>query len=239
MRHPLSLAALLVAVCLTSMVRADGLMYRLPEDGASAQFNLEFTAGPTGIEKKGTGEIRISSVGETVFNNEKCRWLEFRFTLKMEQQDQERLMIAKLLIPEKHLGKGQSPGENVVRGWFKQGTGEVQELNDLKQLHNGPLLAFLSGPFKDAKELEKIEVDGILGKLACAGQTGRNDAAQDNVMATSEFENRLHEKAPFGLVTSNIKIEVRKNGQLQEIVNISLKLTDVGTTALSELPDRK
>jgi hypothetical protein len=48
MRLPISLAALLVAASFTSSVRADGLLYQLPEDGTSAQFDLEYSGGPTG-----------------------------------------------------------------------------------------------------------------------------------------------------------------------------------------------
>ena len=55
----------------------------------------------------------------------------------------------------------------------------------------------------------------------------------------SSYENRLNQKAPFGLVTSFWKIEVRKNAALVEEATIKLTLTDTGSTAVSELPDKK
>jgi hypothetical protein len=238
MRLTLSMATLFVAANLASAVRADGLLYRLPKDGTSAQFDLEFTVGPTGTERKGMGTLAMSSVGETTVNDEKCRWIEFKFTFKrMGQQDPMRMKLVKVLIPEKHLEKGRSPGENMVRGWFKEGDGNVQELRDLKHLNLGPLPLFLSGPLQVAQELVQIEIDSVLGKLDCVGQSGRNKAVQGENASHAEFENRLHEKAPFGVVTSRIRIEVRCDGHLNHVVNVSLKLAKVGSTPRSELPD--
>src|SRR5579872_1844498 len=207
MRRFASLAATYLAavvVAASSSARADGLFYKLPEDGTSARFDLDLSGGPTGTEMKSTGTLTMSSVGRVTENDEKCRWIEFKLVLK-NQQDQERTIISKVLIPEKHLAKGKSPADHLVRGWLKREMGEVQELNDLKNPNAGPLPAFLSGPLKDAKDLEAIEIDSILGKLACAGQTGRNESEQGAIMAVAEFENRLHEKAPFGVVASKIR----------------------------------
>jgi hypothetical protein len=230
-------AAFLTATAVTQTARADGLIYQLPDDGAQVRFDTEITTSVGGQDVGSKGSVTISSVGAVLVDNEKCRWIE----MKMISNDdgQEHLVIAKALIPEKHLGKGKSPGEHMIRGWVKDGDNEPQEINDLKAPQALPLRVFLAGPPKDSGELDKVEIDGKLGKLACAGVTGENEFETDDSTVAIRFENRLHEKAPFGLVNGNWKFEVKNNGQVAIAGTFKLTLVDTSTTALSDLPDRK
>ena len=52
----------------------------------------------------------------------------------------------------------------------------------------------------------------------------------------ADLETRLHGKAPFGVVTSNINLKISGQGPQQDIT-MTLKLADVGKNAKSELPD--
>jgi hypothetical protein len=52
------------------------------------------------------------------------------------------------------------------------------------------------------------------------------------------MENRLNEKAPFGVVSAVWKFERKQNGQAMGTGTSKLTLADINTTALSELPDR-
>jgi hypothetical protein len=225
----------LVTAAFSQTVSGDGLIYRLPEDGAQVRYDTELTSELGGASSKGS--VTVSSVGAVLVDNENCRWIE----IKMISNDdgQEHLVIAKALIPEKHLGKGKSAGEHMIRGWVKDGDGEPLEIKDLKAPQALPLRAFLAGPPKDPGEVDKVEVDGKLGKLACAGVTGESEFEANDFNVGIRFENRLHEKAPFGLVSGNWKFELKSNGQVALSGTFKLTLVDTSTTALSDLPDRK
>ncbi|MGE5192849.1 MAG: hypothetical protein ACM3U2_10125 [Deltaproteobacteria bacterium] len=231
------LAGLFSFAFLTQAARADGLIYHLPANGSSVRYDTETTGSFNGQERTFKGSLTISSVGETTVDGEKCRWIELRMMTKRD--DQERVAIAKCLIPEKHLGRGKSPGEHVIRGWLKQGDGEPQAFTDLKSAQGGGRLAgYLVGPPQNPGELEKIEIDGPLGKLACPAVTGTRDVEQANGTTSITFENRLHEKSPFGVVSAVWKFERKMNGQVTGMGTTKMTLADTSTTALSELPDR-
>jgi len=51
------------------------------------------------------------------------------------------------------------------------------------------------------------------------------------------MENRLNEKAPFGVVSAVWKFENKRDGQVRSGTS-KLTQADINTTALSELPDR-
>jgi hypothetical protein len=235
----LRLASVLSFVFMTAVARADGLIYQLPANGASVRYDTETTGSFNGQERTFKGSVTISSVGETTVDGEKCRWIEIRMMNKPD--DQERVAIAKCLIPEKDLGRGKAPGEHVIRGWFKQGDGEPQAFTDFKSVQGGGRrgpAGYLVGPPQNPGELEKIEIETPLGKLACPAVTGTQDVEQGNGTTTITFENRLHEKAPFGVVSAVWKFERKMNGQVTTTGTTKMTLADTNTTALSELPDR-
>jgi hypothetical protein len=68
--------------------------------------------------------------------------------------------------------------------------------------------------------------------------TGTRDVEQGNGTTSITFENRLHEKSPFGVVNAVWKFERKMNGQVTGTGTTKLTLADTSTTALSELPDR-
>src|SRR5262245_10829775 len=117
-----------LATALAQPARADGLIYKLPDDGAQVRYDLEIAI--TGQDAKVNGSLSVSSVGKTTENGEDCRWIEFKMILNSEGQD--HVVISKVLVPEKHLGKGKSGVENVIRGWIKDDNGEPFEIKDLK-----------------------------------------------------------------------------------------------------------
>jgi hypothetical protein len=116
----------------------------------------------------------------------------------------------------------------------------VAEIKDLKDPLAAPIAAFLAGPPKNPAELEKIELDDPkLGKISTAGVTGDQEFDGPGGMQVAiNLENRLHEKAPFGLVTANWKFQVKANGQAFVQGTFKLTLAEINTTALTELPDK-
>ena len=230
-----TLTALLTLPAATA--RADGLLYQLPEDGAWVRFDMEVARERGGEQMTIKGSMAMSSVGQTTIEGEKCRWIEVE--MRMKRGEDERTFITKLLIPEKHLKKGEKPLDHVVKAWQKQGAGEARELKDPYSSNAGPLPAFLSGPLKDPKELDKELVESKLGKLQCAGLTGRAEFKQGQTDAKVTFHTRLHEKAPFGVVTCRMVYTGEREGQPPRSVTVTLKLTEVGDKATSKLPDRQ
>lgn len=228
-------APLLLLAALTPTVRADGLIYQLPADGTSVRYDTEVTFTNNGQERMFKGALTISSVGQATVDNEKCRWIEFKNVTKTDQG--ERVVIAKLLIPEKDLGKGKSAGDHMIRGWSKQGDMEPVAFSDLKsQAGRLMLVGYLAGPAPNAKDLDKTEIDGPLGKLSCAGVTGEQEFQRDNGSLSINFENRLHEKSPFGVVSAVWKFERKNNGQVMGTGTSKMTVAEVNITALTELP---
>lgn len=229
---------LFLIVGLSSAARADGLIYQLPDDGMQVRFEMEIDVNVAGQQTSTKGSVSVSSVGQMTIDNEKCRWIEFKMIFK--EDDQERLNLAKVLIPEKDLGKGKSPGANLIRAWVKEGDMPAVEIKDLKDPRTIAVAVFLAGPAKNPGELEKVEIDSPkLGKISSAGATGEQEVdGPGGTQVGINMENRLHEKAPFGLVTANWKFELKANGQVALNGTFKLTLADVNTTALSELPDK-
>jgi hypothetical protein len=229
-------AAVSLATLLCSPALADGLFYRLPADGASARFEMEMKDDSR--DRMMSGTMTMSSVGRVEHNGEPARWIEFKMTMK-DPSGRDESVVAKALILEKHLKRGERPFDNFIKCYQRHGEGEVREVKDVNSNDAGPLPAFLSGPLDEAKELPEAETDSALGKLACGGVTGKLVVPQGDNTVTVMFENRLNDRAPFGVVTSTMKFEVVRNGETGEKGTITLKLVEVGMGATSALPDVK
>jgi hypothetical protein len=220
-----------------SSARADGLIYRLPEDGTAVRFAMDFKVTHNGMEEMVTGELVQRSVGKVDVDGKPCRWIEFKFTI--DKGGQQFNMLSKVLIPESALKAGENPGAHMIRGWMKSMDREPEELKDLNTPKAGPLGAFLAGPPTDAKKLAKETVDSKLGKLECEGVSGSLMIEQGNEKVAVKLENRLNDKAPFGVVKSRLEFQVERNGQARENGVITLNVTDVAKDAKSELPEQK
>jgi len=230
------LGAVLAGCCLAAPLAADGLIYRLPEDGTSVRYALELKIGPDGADKTAGGYLAVSSVGKETVNNEPSRWIEFKMVFDIEGN--EKTIIAKLLIPEKALKKGENAGAAMVRGWLKR-RDDAEELKDLQNSKAGPLPAFLAGPAADAKALPKEVLDTKLGKLECEGVVGTHKFEQGNEKVEIKQQTRLSDKAPFGVVQCRMEFKVERNGNPAETGLMTLSVLEVTQGATSELPDRK
>jgi tetratricopeptide (TPR) repeat protein len=232
-----SFVALLFAPPSLHSARGDGLVYRLPADGAFVKYDLNANMSfAEGQEIPIGGSLTMSSVGETTVDGEKCRWIEFKTVFKIGGQEQPN--ISKLLIPEKHLGQGKSAEGKALRGWVKSGEGEAIEIKDGNapqfSIENAVLLA---GPPKIAAELKPAEIENAkLGKLPCAGVTGEQDVERaPGKVVHLQFEKRLNEKVPFGVVSVDWKFAAKSGGQVDATGTFKLTLTDFGTGAVSAL----
>src|SRR5688500_4184285 len=105
-RYALSLAVLMV-VALQLCSRSawgDGLIRRLPDDGAWARFYdvEEFSGDFVGGESSRVLWVTIKSVAQKSFNGQMCRWLEIKFQNE-DPEVQGQGSVWKLLIPESQL----------------------------------------------------------------------------------------------------------------------------------------
>lgn len=215
-------------------VSADGLLYQLPEDGEWVEFDSEVTMTQGDNTRTATGKLRMSSVGQVREDGKPCRWIEFKLMLNVD--DNERVIVAKLLVPETHLKEGQRPVENRVRGWVRMGAD--REVEELTENNLGPVPAFLANPLSDVKQLEAEIVKSKLGELSCAGLTGRTAFVEGTANNRVTFETRRHQKAPFGVVASRMKIDVERDGKPGQAVEMNMTLSDFGKSARSELANQ-
>jgi hypothetical protein len=74
--------------------------------------------------------------------------------------------------------------------------------------------------------------------LQCVGAIGEFEIKGRAGTVVVSFENRLHPKAPFGVVTAIWKLVETRDGDVFDRSAIRLTLSDVGTTARSEMPDQ-
>ncbi|MBM4070097.1 MAG: hypothetical protein FJ271_14260 [Planctomycetes bacterium] len=227
---------LLAIVALLSPVAADCLVYRLPEDGSFARFDLEIKEQRGDDSKTATGSFTMSSVGAKEVDGKKCRWIEIKMIIK--QGEREQVQIVKVLTPEEHLKAGSSAIEHMIKGWAGRPGKEARAVEGSKDRRLGPVSAFLCGPFMNAKKLPAMEIDTKVGKFTCTGVTGSIKIEQDKTVVEVVFDNRLSDKAPFGVVSSNMKYKAtRADGETRDQGTVSLKLVEVGKNAKSDLPD--
>jgi hypothetical protein len=231
---------LIASVCacvVAAPICADGLVFRLPEDGTSARFSLDLKVGMQGVDKSAGGYLAMSSVGKETVDGQDCRWIEFKMV--MEADGKEEAIIAKALLQEKGLKTGENPSAFMIRGWVKRGSREPEALNDVNNQRAGPLAFFLSGPPADNKKLDKAAIDTKLGKLDCEGVAGTTRFEQGAEKVAIKYATRLHEKAPFGVVETRMEFQVERDGNPRGQGELTLKILELTQGAKSELPDQK
>src|SRR5262245_21140101 len=112
-----TIAGLVIGLLTSLDAKADGLLARLPEDGAWVRYEALLSDG----SRVSTGQVIIRSVGNATVNDKLCRWIEFQI------ESDQISFIAKLLITEEELQKSKEPDSqllsNVVRVWFKPANG--------------------------------------------------------------------------------------------------------------------
>jgi len=225
-------------------VRADGMLYQLPDDGAWAVYAYNASAKTTGGDRDDTmrfkGTLTLASVGRVVVQDEPCRWIEIQMTADTGTPSDKRTEVYKILVPEKFLAKGQSPLDHVVQAWIQRGNEPPQKLRDPGDINVGPLPIILSGPWKNVQKLDAIAMNGKLGKLQCEGTTGTLEFKMGEIgNIRCSLQNRLHEKSPFGTVTCDWTLELPEMQRKKAVMNWSMALLDVGTGAVSKLPNVK
>jgi len=213
-------AGLFTVLFVAIPLHADGFMYQLPEDGTWARFDMAGKAvEPDGKLTTISGTLTLSSVGTVEVDGQKCRWIELGTEAK--RNNQEFFDFEKLLIPEKHLVNGEDPLSHVLKAWHKHSMiagGAPQERQDVQnpdspagKIVRGPKLQmFLHGPFDSPRLLGKTSVESKLGPRECRGISAE-EKLEGAVTFNHKFVIRLHEDAPFGVVTWEVESKLEKN----------------------------
>jgi len=241
-------AALFILLFLAITLRADGFLYQLPEDGTWARFDMAGKAvEPDGKETTISGTVTLSSVGTVDVDGQKCRWIELGTEAK--RNNQEFFDVEKLLIPEKRLAKGEDPLSHVLKAWHKHSMingGAARERPDVqnpdspggKQVRGPKLRMFLHEPFDSPRLLGKTSIDSKLGPRECRGIS-----AEEKVEGPATFNHkfliRLHEDAPFGVVTWEVESKLEKDDKLIGTMTTKATLADFGKDAKSRIPEAK
>ncbi len=199
---------------------ADGLIHQLPADGTWARYDLQMKStartegrAPRDFELKGS--LTVSSVGQVTEEGEKCRWIEVKSEVSPvgQPKDIARILL-KLLIPEKHLRRGEDPLSHVMRMYYsrKGGGGAEVPLERIedpwrKRYEIERFRSVFPRPLEDVKSLGKEPVVTRIGKLDCETITGRSSLPKSPLREGAEwawegkFQFVLNNAAPFGVVS--------------------------------------
>lgn len=238
------LTALLVLVPLAA--RADGLIDRLPNDGAWAEF--EVTGKGIGADGQSRttidGKLTLSSVGREEVSGEPCRWIEIKSQMRdlRGENRAETTGVLKLLLVERRLQRGQEPLAGIAKAWRQHpgmDDGKIKQLDlkgeGLREVQS--LDEFLHGPAWDVAELEAVEVDSKLGNLPCKGLRCTEVQKAGGAEMRLTVIVRLNDQAPFGVVSYEYEKERLRDGKSVGKRTMELKLVDFGQGAASALPD--
>jgi len=229
------IAAVITAVPLTAS--AEGLLYKLPADGAKVVYDMKLTAKRGDMTMTIDGTLSLASVGKAKVDGADCRWIEV--SMKMMFQGMERVTTAKLLVPEGQLGKGKDPLAHVKKAWLKQGERPAKELKEPKQREGGPLPAFFPAKLTNVKKLKPETIKTGIGELKCEGVTATTTYKQGDDRSTKvDYRIRRNDKAPFGVAACTMKVQETRNGETRDAAELEFTLKSVEKDAKSTLPDK-
>ena len=228
---------IVVAVVLSAPMAAsaNGLLYKLPADGVGVVYDLKMESKTQGMIVNGT--LTLSSVGTEKIDGKNHRWIEL--VMKMTFMGKDRVIVAKVLVPEDQLGKGKTPLDHCKKGWIRFDPKEAKELKDFTSRDAGLIPAFIASPLKDVKPLKSMTVMTGLGKIECKGETGSIDYKQGINDVKVSYETRFSEKSPFGVASTRMKIQETRDGKTREVVELTLTIKNIIKNAKTVIPKKK
>lgn len=260
-----SLAFVFLSVAMgSSLSWADGLIYQLPADGTWARYGIQMkatarTEGRAPQEFDLKGSLTVSIVGQVMEEGERCRWLEVKSEVSPvgHPEDIARVLL-KLLIPEKHLQRGEDPLAHVLRMYYSRKGGGAMEvpmerIEDpwRKRYEIERFRSIFPRPLEDVKSFGKETVATRIGALECEKITGRSSLPKSPLREGAEwawdgkFEFLLNNAAPFGVVgmrseRTGYETSSGENRRKTEMDTLTiLTIGDVGDNATSDLVDAK
>lgn len=268
MKLHLSLFSAITAVLLTlasaSAACAQGLLWKLPEDGTWIRYEGDYREtdlrpdAPEGALKiqwdrhviiKSVGKEDAEFEGKTV----PCRWIEFKTVTGHTVEGAidpgpVGQVIYKVLVPEESVtGKPvDSVGLPVsfipiVKGFRKVGVTPVKNLESgVLQIY--PMISLLQ-QYEKFEEAGNEELDLPLGSISATKMTASHKMEREESRSENQATIWVSESSPFGLAAWNVKI-VREEKQASdkreafeqkaEII-VDMKAAEIGEGAQSEL----
>jgi hypothetical protein len=224
---------------------------------------------PPGIERQApaplpeTFSVRttltLSSVGKAEMNGEACRWIEVKMVMRPEDLDPAgRIIILKLLIPERRFGAGDYPFRHVKKAYrLDSKWTEALDARRAKRIDdNAALLQYeldrflpsLPAPAKEAKWFAGQEIETGVGRIAAtradfaASYQGKLTGGTAGTWTwRADYQVWLGPVSLFGIVgldfrSTNSELDDEGDGVAMN-VRRTLRLQSVGKGAVSELPN--
>lgn len=221
--------AIVIGVCTTPQLRADGLIRSLPEDGRWVEFHgtLKFAGNES------SGKVLLRSVGTEDVNGKPARWVELE-----SQVDGMTHELVKMLVPESKLKAGFDPVDHYVRAWRRTGEEAPRLVENPKELDYSVLGAMLHAPMEKSETgTTEREFPWQKGKLTATPISGKRKLDEDaNIRGTIESTVWPHADVPFGV--AGLTVDVEPENASTSIV-LELVVSDFGKDAKSAMPDKK
>jgi hypothetical protein len=233
---------------------ADGLIFQLPPDGTWAKYSvtIEGESKLEGAPKIAvTGTLSISSVGEVTRSQQKCRWIELKFENPTSKSYKK--LVLKMLIPLDRLKRGEDPLSHSILTFFDPKPTDEKRLESFIdegfnriQYEIDRFRNYFPMPLENSKVLMREAVETAAGKFEdCEVVTGTYNydgpiLGGARTVANSTCRIAIHHKAPFGVVSMQVKTDGREIhdefvGSFTAIT--TLVLIETGTNAVSDMPE--
>jgi|GEM_PF-3510146 len=223
------LSSTILALVPAASAVADGLVYRLPPDGAFAEFQgeveteLEF---PPEVERLLTPEARaklgdkkskvrvtvaVSSVGRVRRAGQACRWIELKWTTEDVKSGVRNENVLKVLLPARYLRRGQDPLDHAALTFFNPKDVDRDDFEpepgfNRIQYELDRFRPVFPEPLRKVATQPKRTVRSPAGTFKdCEVITGVTSydgplLEEGRMEFQSDWEIVLHEDAPFGVV---------------------------------------
>ena len=194
-----------------------GLIDSLPPDGTWARFEQD------------DNYLTIASVGKMVVAGHPYRWIEVVLEIG------GRELVWKLLISEKLPKRGRNIIEQSLSIWHRGLRAEPRNITGMNPPDEfGELTFILTGPDREIRPLDTQTIETKLGSFECSGWTGRQLTRFGSIEFDATFRQWVHEKAPFGVLKSEIEYSSKFNDNIRQAGN-SITLVEVGTCAKARI----
>ena len=248
-----------------SDANAQGLIWKLPEDGAWVRYEGTYkqietraSTGQADLEIEWIQHLTIKSVGqvEAEFEGQAvpCRWLEFKVQTGKKSEAGINpgpigQSIYKVLVPERRvIGKLEDDATipvsflSIVKGYRKDGVKELEQIGG-SVLQVYPKIALIRHYNTLEKDGEPESLDLAGGAVTAQKWKGRHEAENLQNHTVQEAELWRSDETPFGLAQWTIKITMERKGDKEPRSSFKqvcqtlaeMKLLEQGTDAKSEL----
>lgn len=202
-----------------------------PPDGFWAEYTITTRLTGAGEKESEFTQRMRQSIGSTLFEGKKCRWLE----VQSSSEKPKTSNIVQVLFQE--VGSKEKPERKLLRAIRKEDDHDFEQL-ELNSPEVKAFNGFLDPLLKNRKELgtQELAMEGI-GKVACAHESGNFEVSipgeKPIVLAATLWRSK---QVPFNLVKNESVFEI-KDGGTQLKSTSTVELVKFGQNASRVIPD--